>query len=428
MAKYWEESMEKMGAQALKDLQLELLNQTISRAAKSPFYSGFKLEAVDSCTEFQTRFPFTRKQDLRDHFPYGFLTTDLTEAVRLHSSSGTTGNPTVVFHTQKDLAEWTNQVARCLYMIGVRKGDVFQNTMGYGLFTGGLGLHYGAEKLGALTIPIGPGNSKRQIWFMQTFGTSVVHILPSYALRLYTHFEEEGIDPKSLYLRIFIIGSEPHSEEMRRQIETLYNVKAFNSYGLSEVCGPGVGFECAQQNGIHLWEDYYFAEIINPTTGAVLPDGEEGELVLTTLKREAMPLLRYRTGDLTRIIPQPCACGRSHRRIARIKGRADDMLIINGVNLFPVQIEKTIMGIPGVGKNYVIEIKKENYMDKLEIKVEVDKRIFEGTLAGLTQLQHRIREELRSELTVSPSVELCEPSSLPVWEGKAKRVIDRRHE
>lgn len=428
MTMYWEETAERMARGELNRYQLELLNQTIERARKAQFYRSFDLSRVDSLAQFQANFPFTCKQDLRDHFPYGFLTTDLTKVIRLHSTSGTTGNPTVVFHTERDVAEWTNQVARCLYMAGVRKGDVFQNTMGYGLFTGGLGFHYGAEKLGALTIPIGPGNSTRQIWFMQTFGTSVVHILPSYALRLYTHFEAEGIDPKSLNLRIFIIGSEPHSAEMRDQIEELYGVKAFNSYGLSEVCGPGVGFECPAQNGIHLWEDYFLVEIIDPETGKVLPAGEEGELVLTTLKREAMPLLRYRTGDLTRIIPEPCPCGRSHLRIDRIKGRADDMLIINGVNLFPVQIERKIMGFPGVGKNYVIEIRKENYMDRLYVKVEVDKEIFNGTLAGLTELQRRITDDLRAELSVSPVVELVEPSSLPVWEGKAKRVIDRRGE
>ncbi|NLW55460.1 MAG: phenylacetate--CoA ligase [Firmicutes bacterium] len=424
---YWDEQMERAEAGELQRHQLKLLRQTLERAKNSPFYQRLPLDKIDSLEAFQAEVPFTRKQDLREQFPYGFLATELKQVVRLHSSSGTTGNPTVIFHTKKDIEEWTNLVARCMYMIGTRAGDVFQNTMGYGLFTGGLGFHYGAEAIGALTIPIGPGNSKRQIWFMQNFGSSVIHILPSYALRLYSHFEELQIDPKTLTLRIFIIGSEPHSEAMRRQIEDLYGVKAYNSYGLSEVCGPGVGFECPEQNGIHLWEDYFLVEIIDPETGEVLPVGEEGELVLTTLKREAVPLLRYRTGDLTRILPGECACGRSHLRIERIKGRADDMLIINGVNLFPIQIEKTLLGIPGVGKNYLIEIRKENYMDKLYIKAEVDQTIFEGTLAGLTQLQNRIAEELRSELSVNPVVQLSEPGSLPVWEGKAKRVNDRRN-
>ena len=427
MSMYWDEAMERAEAGGLREYQLHLLRATLARAKNSPFYRRLALDQIESLAAFQAEVPFTRKQDLREHFPYGFLATDRKQVVRLHSSSGTTGNPTVIFHTKNDIEEWTNLVARCMYMIGTRPGDVFQNTMGYGLFTGGLGFHYGAEAIGALTIPIGPGNSKRQIWFMQNFGTSVVHILPSYALRLYTHFEELKIDPKSLNLRIFIIGSEPHSEAMRRQIEELFGVKAYNSYGLSEVCGPGVGFECLEQDGIHLWEDHFLVEIIDPETGEVLPPGEEGELVLTTLKREAVPLLRYRTGDLTRILPGKCPCGRTHVRIDRIKGRADDMLIINGVNLFPIQIEKTLLSIPGVGKNYLIEIRKENYMDKLYIKAEVDQAIFEGTLAGLTQLQNRIADELRAELSVNPVVQLCEPGSLPVWEGKAKRVNDLRN-
>ena len=425
---YWEENLETMNEGALKGMQLKLVNQTLAKAAEAPFYRNISPKELRTLEEIK-EIPFTKKQDLRDHFPYGFLRKDLSEAVRLHSSSGTTGNPTVVFHTRADIENWTNQVARCMYMIGVRPEDVFQNTMAYGLFTGGLGFHYGAEKIGALTIPIGPGNSKRQIWFMQTFGTTVVHILPSYALRLYSIFEEMNLDPKKdTKLKTFIIGSEPHSEELRREIEDLFGVRAYNSYGLSEVCGPGVGFECPYQKGIHLWEDYYYVEIINPETGEALPDGEEGELVLTTLQREAMPLLRYRTGDLTRVIPGKCECGRVHKRIERIKGRADDMLIINGVNIFPIQIEETIMRVPGVGKNYLIEVKTENFMDKLYVKVEVDKEIFEGTLAGLTGLQKKLTEELKAEITVTPIVQLAEPGTLPVWEGKAKRVQDLRSE
>jgi len=424
---YWEKHVEIMEVGALREMQLKSVNEIIAKAGEAPFYRDKRLKHLKSLQEI-AEMPFTKKQDLRDCFPYGFLRKDLTEAVRLHSSSGTTGNPTVVFHTKTDIENWTNQVARCMYMIGVRQEDVFQNTMGYGLFTGGLGFHYGAEKLGALTIPIGPGNSRRQIWFMQNFGTTVVHILPSYALRLYSIFEEMNLDPKKdTKLKRFIIGSEPHSEELRQQIESLFGIKAFNSYGLSEVCGPGVGFECSAQNGIHLWEDYYYVEIINPETGEPLPDGEEGELVLTTLQRDAMPLIRYRTGDLTRVIPGKCQCERVHKRIERIKGRADDMLIINGVNLFPIQIEETIMGIPGVGKNYLIEVKTENFMDKLYIKVEVDKEIFEGTLSALTYLQKRITEELKAEITVTPVVQLAEPDTLPVWEGKAKRVQDLRN-
>lgn len=423
---YWEKPIETMDEKTLKEMQLKLINETLAKAQESPFYRNMPIKQIKTLKEFN-EVPFTKKQDLRDHFPFGFLRKNLRETVRLHSSSGTTGNPTVVFHTKADIKNWTNQVARCLYMIGVRREDVFQNTMGYGLFTGGLGFQYGAEELGALTIPIGPGNSRRQIWFMQTFGTTVVHILPSYALRLYSTFEEMNLDPKKdTKLKTFIIGSEPHSEKLRGQIEKLFGVKAYNSYGLSEMCGPGVGFECTCQDGIHLWEDYYYVEVISPKTGKPLPPGEEGELVLTTLQKEAMPLLRYRTGDLTRIIPGKCGCGRNHIRIDRIKGRADDMLIINGVNLFPIQIEETIMKIPGVGKNYVLEVKTENYMDKLYVKVEVDREVFEGTLSGLTNLQNKIMEELKAEIIVTPVVQLVEPGSLPVWEGKAKRVIDLR--
>ncbi len=425
---YWEKEWETIERGRLQEFQLRMVNASIERARNAEFYKAFNLKPVQSLKDI-TGLPFTHKQDLRDSFPYGFLTVGLDSIVRLHSSSGTTGNPTVVFHTNQDIDIWANLVARCMYMTGVRKNDVFQNTMGYGLFTGGLGFHYGAEKIGALTIPTGPGNSKRQIWFMQKFGTTVVHILPSYALRLYSNFAELDLEPKKdLKLKIAFIGSEPHSEGLRKQIEELYGMKAYNSYGLSEVCGPGVAFECPHQSGMHIWEDYFYVEVIDPKTGEVLPDGEEGELVLTTLRREAMPVIRYRTGDLTRIIPGTCRCGRTHRRIDRIKGRADDMLIINGVNIFPVQIEQTIMKIPGVGRNYLIEIHKENYMDKLMVKIEVDKEFFEGTLSGLTALQHKIMEELKTDLVVSPVVELVEPGSLPAAEGKAKRVYDLREE
>ncbi|HOJ63534.1 MAG TPA: phenylacetate--CoA ligase [Spirochaetota bacterium] len=427
---FWEKEIETIDKKELEKYQIQKLNETLNNCKKAPFYKKvfekLNIEKINSFEDIK-RLPFTTKQDLRDNFPYGFLTIGLEDVVRLHSSSGTTGNPTVVFHTKKDLEEWTNLIARCMYMVGVRKNDVFQNMMGYGLFTGGIGFHYGAEKLGALIIPIGPGNSKRQIWFMKEFKTTVIHILPSYALRLYTFFEEMGIDPKKdLNLKIAFIGAEPHSEQIRRKIEELYNIKAYNSYGLSEMNGPGVAFECPYQNGMHIWEDNYYVEIINPETGEVLPDGEEGELVLTTLKRTAMPLIRYRTRDLTRIIPGECKCGRTHRRIDRIKGRSDDMLIINGVNIFPIQIEKTIMRIPEVGNNYIIEIKKENYMDKLYVKVELNEKTFNGTLTEIENLQKKLTEELKTELGISPVVKFVEASSFPETEGKAVRVYDLR--
>ena len=266
-----------------------------------------------------------------------------------------------------------------MYMAGMRRTDVFQNMMGYGLFTGGIGFHYGAEKLGAMTIPIGPGNSKRQIWFMREFKTTAIHILPSYALRLATHVEELGLDPRTdLSLRMAFVGAEPHTEETRRKIEQTWNIKAFNSYGLSEMCGPGVAFECPEQSGMHIWEDQFFVEIVDPETGENLPDGECGELVLTSIARTGTPLIRYRTRDLTSIIPGACPCGRTHRRIDRIRGRSDDMLIINGVNIFPMQIEQTLMRIPGIGTNYLIEIHEENFMDKLHVSVELASEALPG--------------------------------------------------
>jgi phenylacetate-CoA ligase len=312
-------------------------------------------------------------------------------------------------------------------MTGVRKTDVFQNMMGYGLFTGGIGFHYGAERLGALTIPIGPGNSKRQLWFMQQFRTTVVHILPSYALRLATFFAETSIDPrKDLGLRIAFVGAEPHTEETRQRIEDVWGIKVYNSYGLSEMCGPGVAFECTEQDGMHLWEDHFVPEIVDPDTGRVLPEGAWGELVLTSLARTATPLIRYRTRDLSRILPGACPCGRTHRRIDRIQGRSDDMLIINGVNVFPLQVERTLMRIPAIGSNYLIEVHEENFMDRLHVKVELRQEAFEGTLAELEHLAARVTDELKAELGVTPVVKLLEAGSLPAAEGKAVRVVDLR--
>ncbi len=316
---FFHKDIEALPVEDLRIRQLELLNGSLERAALSLYYGKVLKEAgvskLGSLDEV-SNLPFTGKQDLRDHFPYGMLALPLDDVVRMHSSSGTTGNPTVVFHTKRDLELWSDIVARSMYMTGLRKSDVFQNMMGYGLFTGGIGFHYGAEKLGCMIIPTGPGNSKRQIWFLQTFKTTAIHILPSYALRLHSFFEEADVDPiNDLSLKIAFVGAEPHTEALRRQVEKLYGLKAFNSYGLSEMCGPGVAFECPEQNGMHIWEDQFYPEIIDPDTGKVLPDGEVGELVLTSLCREAMPLLRYRTRDLTRIIPGECPCGRTHAEL-----------------------------------------------------------------------------------------------------------------
>lgn len=429
---FWEEKYEKMNREELQKLQLERLRNTLDRAARSEYYGkifkdiGFGSPDLTRPEDVRN-IPYTTKDNLREGYPYAFLAEDIGKMVRLHSSSGTTGTATVIFHTKRDLDSWTNLVARCLYMVGVRPGDVFQNMMGYGLFTGGLGLHYGAEKLGALTIPAGSGNSRRQISLMMDFGTTVVHIIPSYALRLAGVFEELGLDPKKdTRLKIALIGAEPHSEAIRRRVEEIYGFSAFNSYGLSEMNGPGVAFECPEQNGMHLWEDAYLLEIIDPITLKPVTDGEEGELVLTTLDREGMPLLRYRTKDLTRIVTGPCPCGRVHRRIDRIIGRTDDMLIIKGVNIYPIQVERVLMSVPGVANNYRITLYTKNFLDQMRVSVEIERDYFTGSLKTLESLRKRIISELRDEILITPEVDLVEPDSLPKSEGKAVRVVDER--
>jgi len=429
---FWEKDIETMPRSELESLQILRLKETLKRAEASSFYgkrfkeASMNLDLFSSIKDIEN-IPPTTKDDLRDQWPYGLTAVPKEDLVRLHSSSGTTGRATVIFHTAGDIRKWTNLVARCMYMTGVRKGDVFQNMMTYGLFTGGLGFHYGAEKIGVLVIPAGAGNSKRQIQLMQDFETTVIHIIPSYALHLFLVFEDLKVDPrKDTKLKIAFIGAEPHSEKTRLKIEELYGFKAYNSYGLSEMNGPGVAFECPHQTGLHIWEDHFMVEIIDPDTLKPLPDGEEGELVLTTLMREGMPILRYRTKDLTRIIPGPCGCGRTHRRIDRIKGRTDDMMIIKGVNIFPIQIEKKLMDIPGVGTNFLIILEREGFNDHMIVKVEVQQEFFDGDILHLERLQRRIVEELRSDILITPKVELVEPNTLPRSEGKAQRVIDNR--
>ena len=429
---FWERAIETMPAKELHRLQLSRLQKTLRQAQKSAAYAKIfkshrispgKIKTLDDLK----RLPFTTKEDLRKHFPFGFIAVPKDKIVRVHSSSGTTGRATAVFHTPGDLDGWANLVARCMYMVGVRRDDVFQNMVGYGLFTGGLGFQYGAERLGALTIPSGSGNSKRQIALMRDFGTTVIHIIPSYALHLWKIFEEIELDPKKdTKLRIALIGAEPHSDATRQRIEEMYGVGAFNSYGLSEMNGPGVAFECTQKSGMHFWEDHFLIEVIDPKTQKVLPDGEEGELVFTTLTRQAMPLIRYRSKDLATVFPEPCRCGRTHRRISRIKGRSDDMFILKGVNIFPLQIDTILMNIAAVGTNYVVVLERENFQDQMIIRVEVRPEFFQGEVRQLENLRREITEALRSELLVTPKVELVEPDTLPKSEGKAVRVIDRR--
>jgi phenylacetate-CoA ligase len=431
---YWEEAIETMNREELERLQSARLADTLARAEKSVHYGelfrkiGLDRGRIRSAADV-AKLPPTTKEDLRENWPYGFLACSRDELIRMHSSSGTTGRATVIFHTAGDIAAWTNLLARSMYMAGMRRSDVFQNMMTYGLFTGGLGFHYGAEKIGALVIPAGAGNSKRQIQLMRDFETTAIHVIPSYALHLSTVFEEVGVDPRrDTKLRMAFLGAEPHSEKMRLKIEELYGFNAFNSYGLSEMNGPGMAFECPEKNGMHIWEDNFIVEIIDPVTLEPLPDGEEGELVTTTLLREGMPIIRYRTKDLTRIIPGPCPCGRTHRRIERIKGRTDDMMILKGVNIFPIQIEKKLMEIEGVGTNFMIILDRKDYNDAMTVKVEVQKKFFGGDLQQLEALRRRITEELKGDILITPKVDLVEPDSLPKSEGKAKRVIDNRQD
>ena len=431
---YWEKDIETTDRERLEAFQLVQFKEIVKNAKKSIYYGklfrdiGLDMEQIASL-DIIKKIPFTTKDDLRENWPYGLLAVPRSELIRMHVSSGTTGRATVVFHTAGDIEAWTNVLARCIYMAGMRKDDVFQNMMTYGLFTGGLGFHYAAEKVGALVIPSGAGNSKRQIQLMRDFETTVIHIIPSYALHLSRVFEELKVDPrKDTKLRIAFIGAEPHSEKMRKVIEEIYRLKAYNSYGLSEMNGPGVSFECPYQNGMHIWEDHYFVEIIDPKTLEPVSDGQEGELVLTTLMRKGMPVIRYRTKDLTRIIPGPCECGRTHRRIDRIKGRTDDMMILKGVNIYPIQIEKKLMEIPGVGTNFVIILERQGYDDDMIVKVEVQKEFFDGDLKQLESLKKRIVDELKADILITPKVNLVEPRSLPISEGKAVRVIDNRKE
>ncbi|QGY40606.1 AMP-binding protein [Pseudodesulfovibrio cashew] len=423
------DTVEAMNRAALEELQLERLKLTIEKARKSPFYkehlAGVNTDDLKSVADV-TSLPFTTKDDLRSQYPYGMLTRPLDDFVRLHASSGTTGTPTAIFYTQEDLDTWADLMARSMYCCGCRRSDVLQNMSGYGLFTGGLGIHNGSERLGMLTVPAGAGNTKRQIKLIRDFSVTVLHIIPSFALYFAQKVNEAGFDVKDMPWRIALIGAEPHTEETRRKVEEMMHIKAYNSYGLSEMNGPGVAFECIEQKGMHVWEDAYIAEIINPDTGEHVAEGEIGELVMTTLLRDGMPLIRYRTRDLTRFVPGDCACGRTHRRIDRIAGRADDMMILKGVNIYPMQIEQCLMSMPEVGQNYLIELITEGVTDQLKVKVEIKDEFFVEDMRALQGLQKKIAKNLCSEILITPRVELCQHDSIPKSEGKAVRVIDNR--
>ena len=428
---FFDEKMETMTRAQIEALQLERLQATVQHCMNSPFYrkrfeeAGLKPEDTKTLDDIR-RIPFTTKQDLRDTYPFGMASVPLRECTRLHSSSGTTGTPTVILHTQKDLEEWAAQVARNLWMVGLRPDDVFQNSSGYGMFTGGLGFQYGAERLGMLTIPAAAGNSIRQIKFITDFGTTALHAVPSYVTRLYEVMQSMGVDPRrDTRLKVLAIGAEPHSEEQRRRIEEMMGVKAYNSFGMSEMCGPGVGFECQEQNGLHFWEDYYIVEIVDPETLEPVPDGEVGELVLTSLCREAMPLLRYRTRDLTRVLGRTCPCGRNHVRIDRMRGRSDDMMVLRGVNIFPIQIEKILMTFPELASNYLITLTTDEDNDNMTVEVELEE-LFTDDYRRLQNLANRIQRALKDEILLTPHVKLLPKGTLPVSEGKAVRVVDKR--
>ncbi len=429
----WNDDFETLPREALESLQLKRLQQTLERVyATVPFYRktykkmGISPADIKSLDDLR-RLPFTLKQDMRDSYPYGLFAVPLEQIVRIHASSGTTGKPTVVGYTRRDIDTWTELMARSFVAAGAHQGDVIHNAYGYGLFTGGLGAHYGAERLGASVIPMSGGNTKKQLMIMQDFGSTVLTCTPSYSLFLAEVAAEEGIDIKSLKLKVGILGAEPWSEKMRQEIEAKLNIKAVDIYGLSEILGPGVGIECIEaQNGLHIWEDHFIPEIIDPETGEVLPVGEKGELVITTITKEGIPLIRYRTRDITRLIKEPCICGRTHARIERLSGRSDDMLIIRGVNVFPSQIESVLFNVEGVEPHYQLIVEREGNLDTLEVQVEVNEQSFSDEIKELQLLSNKIRKEIKDLLGVTCKVRLVEPKSITRSEGKAQRVIDNR--
>lgn len=430
---YYNEEFETLPRPALEALQLKRLKTMLERVYSNvPFYKekfaslGIRPESVKSLEDLRS-LPFTVKQDMRDAYPYGLFSSGMEEIVRIHASSGTTGKPTVVGYTKKDIETWSELMARSFVSAGVHRGDIIHNSYGYGLFTGGLGAHYGAEKLGASVIPMSGGNTKRQILIMKDFGSTVLTCTPSYSLYLAEAAKEEGLDFRSLSLRVGIFGAEPWSESMRREIEEKLNISAIDIYGLSEIMGPGVAIECQEAKcGLHIWEDHFIPEIINPETCEPVPEGEKGELVITTITKEGIPLVRYRTRDITSISYEPCPCGRTHARIARMSGRSDDMLIIRGVNVFPSQIESILMRIEGVEPHYLLIVDRKGNLDTLEVQVEVDESLFSDEVKHLQEMAHCIEKEIKDLLSLTCKVRLVEPKTIARSEGKAKRVVDNR--
>ena len=433
MTLYWEEEIETLPRVGLESIQLTRLKNLVKRVYKTvaPYRekmdaAGVKPEDIQSLADL-AKLPFTVKEDLRDNYPFGLFTVPMDQVLRVHASSGTTGKPTVVGYTKKDLKTWSGLMARALTCAGATSKDMIHNAYGYGLFTGGLGAHYGIERLGATVIPVSGGNTKRQITIMQDFKSTVLLATPSYALNLAETMESVGVDPKSLSLRVGVFGAEPWSENMREEVERKLNIKAVDIYGLSEVMGPGVSMQCLEgETGMHIFEDHFLPEIIDPDTGEVLPPGEKGELVFTTLTKEAFPIIRYRTKDISRLIYDTCECGRTMVRMEKVTGRTDDMLIIRGVNVFPSQVEHVLVGTEGVEPHYQIIVNRVGNMDTMDVEVEVSEDIFSDEIRILEKLSNRIRADIKDMLGVTCKVKLVEPKTIQRSEGKAQRVIDNR--
>ncbi|MDD1753953.1 MAG: phenylacetate--CoA ligase [Methanotrichaceae archaeon] len=428
---YWQPKLELMEREELENLQLRRMKSMVERVYKKvPYYHdnmrqmGITPSDVRSLKDLD-KLIFTRKVNLRENYPFGLFAVPRSEVVRVHASSGTTGKPTVVGYTRNDIEIWSDMMARDFVMVGVKKDDVFQNAANYGFFTGGLGIHYGIERMGAMAVPSGVGNTERQLEIMQDFGVTVLHCTPSYALYLAETAKNEGLVNK-LQLKIGCFGAEPWSDEARRELEEALHIKAYDSYGLSEMFGPGVAFECPEQNGLHIWEDHFIVEVLDNNDRPCAP-GEPGELVLTSLTKEAMPLLRYRTGDITFIMEDRCSCGRTSIKIHRFLGRADDMLIVRGINVFPSQIEDVLMKIPEIGDYFqVIVDRKRHGLDELTIQVELKDEAFTGELQDLTRIQKKVEDRLKFVLNVRSKIELVEKGTIPRTMGKSKKIIDKR--
>ncbi len=430
----WNEEYETLPREDLAALQLRRLQAQVERVyATVPYYRAKMEEAGVGPGDIKTladikQLPFTTKEDLRKNYPFGLFTVPLERVVRIHASSGTTGQPTVVGYTRRDIELWAELMARTLSAAGVGRRDVVQNAYGYGLFTGGLGAHYGAEKIGAAVIPISGGNTKRQITLMRDFGSTVLLSTPSYALNIADTMADMGVDPAGLKLRVGVFGAEPWSENMRDEIQRKLGIKAIDIYGLSEIIGPGVAAECIEeQKGLHIMEDHFLAEIIDPDTFEPLAPGEAGELVFTTITKEAFPVIRYRTKDISRLITEPCTCGRTFYRMPKVTGRTDDMLIIRGVNVFPSQVEHVLMSIDGVEPHYQIVVNREGSLDTMQVLVEVSEEIFSDEIRKLEGVSGRIQREIKDMLGVTCKVKLVEPKTIQRSEGKAQRVIDNRN-